>query len=102
MNPFEADDMALFNKIFATNVQGHINLVHNLLGQLREDMGRVVVIGAPDVPLTNYVIKTSMNAALLGFTRALRVDLMGQGVSVSIIQPAATRGGMVENLKKMI
>jgi len=102
MNPFEADGMDLFNSIFATNVQGHIHLVHSLISQLREDQGRVVVIGAPDVPLANYVIKTTLNSALNGFTRALRVDLMGQGISVSLIQPAGTKGGMVTSLPKMI
>ena len=47
-------------------------------------------------------MKTTCNGALIGFTRALRVDLMGQGIAVSLIQPAGTRGGMVEGLPKMI
>ena len=85
MNPFEADGIDLYNKIFATNVQGHFHLVHLLIPQLRQDEGRIVFIGAPDTPLPQYVIKTSLNSCILGFARALRVDLMGQGISISVI-----------------
>jgi len=79
-----------------------MQLVHGLVSQLRKDEGRVVVIGAPDTPLVTYVFKTACNGALRGFCRALRVDLAGQGVSVSLVAPAGTRGGMVINLPSMI
>ena len=101
-NDFEPDNMAKFRSLFSTNVEGHIQLVHGLISQLRQDEGRIVVISAPDTPLSNYVFKTSCNGALRGFTRSLRVDLAGQGISVSLIAPAGTRGGMVLNLPSMI
>ena len=102
MGPFECEPMDTFRRVFNTNVLGHMEIVHTMMKRIREDKSRVVVMGAPDFPMAQYCYKTTCNGALLGLTRGLRSDLTGQGVSVSLIQPAGTRGGMVIEAPKMI
>ena len=95
MGPFEGIPFDKLSALMETNVLGTMHVVHRLLPVIRAHRARVVVTGAPDVPLPQYVIKSACNGALLAFARALRTDLWGLGVSVSLVQPAATRGGMV-------
>ena len=102
MGPFECQFMDTFRTLFNTNVQGHMDIIHTLIKRIRMDKSRIVVMGAPDYPAAQYCYKIVCNSALLGFTRGLRSDLTGLGVSVSLIQPAATRGGMVIEAPKMI
>ena len=102
MGPFECLPMDTFRNLFNTNVQGHMDIIHTLIKRIRMDKSRIVIMGAPDLPPAQYCYKTVCNSALLGFTRALRSDLTGLGVSISLIQPAATRGGMVIEAPKMI
>jgi len=42
-------------------------------------------MGSPDVPLPNMLMKMSVNGLILAFSRALRTELYGKGVSVSLI-----------------
>ena len=78
-----------------TNVLGTLHVLHQLMSIIRTQKARIVMTGAPDIPLPQYAMKSACNGALLAFTRALRTDLRGLGVFISLIQPAGTRGGMV-------
>jgi len=102
MGPFEGIPFEELEPLMTTNVLGNMRVIHTLLPQIRADRSRVVVVGAPDIPLPQYVMKSACNGALLAFTRALRTDLFGLGVSVSLLQPAGTKGGMVLQAPGMI
>ncbi len=98
--PFAKTDAALWDRHLRVNVTGPYGLTREVLpGMLERHWGRVINIaslaglfGAPYV--TAYV--TSKHA-LVGFTRALAMEVTGKGVTVNAICPGYVATDLVWN-----
>ena len=83
------------NQLINVNLVAPIALTHALLPWLPVKGGQVVFVSslAADLPNPDYAVYTATKAALSGFARSLQVEWQGR-VTVSLIQPGATRTGM--------
>jgi len=85
----EVTDLAVFEQLIRVNYLGAVYCTHFALDELKRSKGHLVAIssvtGKLGIPTrTGYVAsKHAMN----GFFDALRVELMGSGVDVSVICP---------------
>jgi 3-oxoacyl-[acyl-carrier protein] reductase len=93
-NAFTADPEAVikdWQDIMAVNLNGVFNVTHAFLGQLRATKGRIVNIGSIQsfvhVRTPNSPAYTTSKHGVLGFTRALAVELGKDGVRVNAIGP---------------
>ncbi|MBI2995057.1 MAG: SDR family oxidoreductase [Gammaproteobacteria bacterium] len=86
-----------FTGTLAVNLIAPFLLVRSFLRDLKRVHGSVVNIGSVHASLTKpgFAAYASSKAGLLGLTRALALELGPAGVRVNIIQPAATRTGML-------
>ena len=93
-NPITGDQADVFkdwDDIIDINVKGVFNVTHSFLDQLRANKGRIVNIGS----IQSFVhVRTPSSAAyttskhgVLGFTKALAVELGKDGVRVNAIGP---------------
>ena len=98
--PFSRTDPALWDRHFSVNVSGPYLMTRAVLpGMLERRWGRVInvaslagLFGAPYV--TAY---TASKHALVGFTRALALEVSGKGVTVNALCPGYTATDMVYN-----
>jgi short-subunit dehydrogenase len=95
MNEQFADvkDLAIFDKLMATNYFGPVHLTHHALPALIASRGRIAVVssltGKTPVPTrTGYC---ASKHAVHGFFDALRAELLPKGVGVTIICPGAVQ-----------
>jgi NAD(P)-dependent dehydrogenase (short-subunit alcohol dehydrogenase family) len=93
-NPMTGDPAAVFkdwDDIISINVMGVFNVTHAFLPQLRAVKGRVVNIGSIQsfvhVRTPNSAAYTTSKHGVLGFTKALAVELGKDGVRVNAIGP---------------
>lgn len=85
----DVQDLSIFEKLMHVNYLGCVYCTHAALPHLKKSKGLIVAIsslaGKTGVPFrTGYV---ASKHALQGFCDALRVELMGTGVDVSVISP---------------
>jgi NAD(P)-dependent dehydrogenase (short-subunit alcohol dehydrogenase family) len=98
--PFSRTDPALWERHFQVNVTGPYLMTRAVLpGMLERRWGRVInvaslagLFGAPYV--TAY---TASKHALVGFTRALALEVSGKGVTVNALCPGYVATDMVYN-----
>jgi short-subunit dehydrogenase len=83
------------DQLIDVNLLAPIRLTHALLPHLKRAQGQVSFVSSvvAIMPGPNYAVYTATKAALEGFARSLRQELLGQ-VAVQIIRPGATRTGM--------
>ena len=86
-----------FMESLTVNLAAPFVLVRTFLKDLKRARGSVVNIGSVHATLTKpcFAAYAASKAGLLGLTRALALELGPAGVRVNIIQPAATRTGML-------
>jgi NAD(P)-dependent dehydrogenase (short-subunit alcohol dehydrogenase family) len=97
MVPVEQIDRAHWNRIFATNVDGPVDLCLKAIPALRQSgAGRIVNIGSVCVRLTNtgMAAYNASKHALTGFTLNLAVELGRYGITANVIQPGTILTGM--------
>jgi NAD(P)-dependent dehydrogenase (short-subunit alcohol dehydrogenase family) len=91
--PFEATDAALWERMLAVNLSGAFLCTRHVLPAMRaQKWGRIVNI-ASTAALKGYPYVTAYCAAkhgLLGFTRALALEVKRDGVTVNAICPGFT------------
>jgi short-subunit dehydrogenase len=88
--PFEEiKDTGLFEKIIKVNYLGSVYCTYHALPYLKKSGGRLVAVssltGKTGVP-TRTAYAASKHA-MAGFFDSLRVELMGSGVSVTVVYP---------------
>ena len=95
--PLEVIPVALLRRQLEVNTVAPMRLVQALLPGLRATRGRLVFIGAGQgrVALPFGGPYGASKAALAALTDALRAELDGTGISVSLIEPGAVRTGIL-------
>lgn len=85
----EITDMAVFKKIMDVNFFGTAYCTHYTLPHLKKSKGLIVGISSltGKVGVPTRTAYSASKHAMEGFLNALRVELMGSGVDVSIISP---------------
>lgn len=97
--PFEAiQDSSQYLRILETNVLGAMYCTRYALPHLKRTRGRLVamssVAGKTGVP--GYSVYAASKHALVGFFESIRIELRGDGVSVSIMMPDFVSSGIHE------
>ncbi len=85
----ELDDLAVYERLMRVNYLACVHLTHHALPALVRARGRIVVI-ASLAGLTGVPTRTGYAAskhALFGFFDSLRIELLGSGVTVTMIAP---------------
>lgn len=93
MAPAQEADIAEWENMVATNVNGLLYTVHALLpGMIERDEGHIVVIGsiAGDYPYPGGNVYGGAKAFAKMFALGLRGDLLGANVRVTNIEPGMT------------
>lgn len=94
MTAFQETPLEEMEKVIKVNLMGFLNITRLLLPSLIENQnGHVVNIGSVGgkLPSPKNVAYNATKSAMLAATESLRIDLMGQGVRVTVIEP-----GLVE------
>jgi NADP-dependent 3-hydroxy acid dehydrogenase YdfG len=93
MRPAQEADIAAWEDMVATNVNGMLYTVHALLpGMLQRDEGHVVLLGsvAGDYPIPGANVYGAGKAFVKQFALGLRGDLLGCNIRVTSIEPGLT------------
>jgi short-subunit dehydrogenase len=93
--PTAAQSANSIDQLIDVNLLAPIRLTHALLPHLKRAQGQVSFVSSvvAIMPGPDYAVYTATKAALEGFARSLRQELLGQ-VAVQIVRPGATRTGM--------
>ena len=93
LGPLEQTPIDVIDNLFRVNVLGVISVTQRFLPLLRQARGRIVNIssvnGRLSVPFTSFY--SASKFALEALSDSLRVELQPWGISVSVIEPGATR-----------
>lgn len=96
--PFHRSDVTMFQRHIEVNLLGAVALTHAVLpGMVAAGHGRVVHI-ASTAALKGYAYTTAYTAskhALLGFVRALALEMATKGVTVNAVCPGFTETAIV-------
>ena len=96
LGPFEQTPVDVIDNLFRVNVLGVISTTQRFLPLLRQARGRIVNIssvnGRLSFPFTSFY--SASKFALEALSDSLRVELQPWGISVSVIEPGATRTDM--------
>jgi 3-hydroxy acid dehydrogenase/malonic semialdehyde reductase len=93
MTPAQDADIAEWEDMVATNVNGLLYTVHALLpGLIARDEGHIVVVGsiAGDYPYPGGNVYGGSKAFAKQFALGLRADLLGHNIRVTNIEPGMT------------
>lgn len=85
------------------NFEANISLAHYLLKKREDDFG-ILIVGSISgaCPMPYFALYSATKSALTYFYSALRVELKGQGVKVTVLMPGGipTRKDIIEDIKK--
>jgi NAD(P)-dependent dehydrogenase (short-subunit alcohol dehydrogenase family) len=100
--PVEEVDAAAFQRQFAVNLFGPLELVRQLLPKLRARRGRIVFIGslAGRFALPFQAHYAASKAAIASFSDSLRMEFAPFGVRVSCVEPGDFATGFTDAREK--
>jgi 3-oxoacyl-[acyl-carrier protein] reductase len=82
-----------WEKVMAVNIRGVFLMSRAVIGQMRRRRwGRIINVASAIVrsPRPNRVAYTASKAAIIGFTRALALDVASAGITVNAVCPGST------------
>ena len=85
----ELHDLSVYERLMRVNYLGCVWLTHAALPHLKQSGGRIVVV-ASLAGLTGVPTRTGYAAskhAVMGFFDSLRIELLGSGVTVTVVAP---------------
>jgi NAD(P)-dependent dehydrogenase (short-subunit alcohol dehydrogenase family) len=92
----EVEDLSIYEKILRTNVLGSVYCTYFALPHLKQSRGRIVGVsslaGKAGVPTRSGY--AASKHAMAGFFDSLRVELMGSGVTVTLVYPGFVATGV--------
>jgi len=91
-----------WHKVMETNLETVFNITRNLVeGMIKRGYGRIINISSVNgqIGQTNY---SSSKAGMIGFTRALAVELADKGIAVNCVCPGYVATKMVEAIPEHI
>ncbi len=92
----ELEDFALAERIMQVNFYGSVYCTRYALPYLKQTHGRVVgissLMGKTGVPTRSIYVASKH--AMAGFFNAIRIELMGDGVTVTVIYPSFVATGI--------
>lgn len=96
---FTDHDVATHRRLLEVNPLGAVACTQAALPALRRSQGRVVVIGsvAGFAPVLGRPAYVASKHAVTGLFEALRPELTGDGVGVTVVHPTFVTGGMGEH-----
>ena len=109
--PFEESDWGRVDALLSVNMRALVRLTHGLLpGMLLRKRGAILNVSsiAGDLPVPGMAVYAATKAFVTSFSEALRAELFGSGVEVTVLCPgpvdtgfrdAARRGGGAEILR---
>jgi len=100
---FEAlPDLRGFEEVMAVNFMGAVYCTYYALPHLKESRGRIVAVSslAGRVALPLNTAYGASKHAMAGFFDTLRVELMGAGVSVTMVYPDFVVSGFVAHTRR--
>ncbi|HOS97734.1 MAG TPA: SDR family oxidoreductase [Deltaproteobacteria bacterium] len=86
---FENIDHAMFDEVMRVNLYGTRNMIHALLGAMKQKRGHVVVLSSAAglFGMFGYTAYGTSKAALLGLCDSLRYELKPLGMKVTVVCP---------------
>ena len=98
--PFLKSDSALFQRMLAINLMGVVHAARAVLpGMLERKQGRIIAV-ASTAGLKGYAYVTAYTAAkhaVIGFARALALEIAAQGITVNAVCPGYTETELVSS-----
>lgn len=97
--PFDDVDYEFWRRVISTNLDSQFLMVKAVLPVMKPlGEGRIINLTSNSIGLTvpNLTAYTASKLGIIGFTRALSVDLAGVGITVNAVGPTASRtpGGL--------
>lgn len=103
--PLEELPREALERLFQTNVLGHIDLTQRLLPAMREaKQGRIVMVGSMlgSFPLAFRSSYVASKAAIKGFAFAARREVRPFGVGIAVMEPGSINTGLSERRTKYV
>ncbi len=100
LSPFADTDLAVFRRVVEINFFGSVNCTAAFLPSLVERRGRIVVLSsvAGFAPLSLRSAYSASKHALHGFFDTLRVEVLPDGVSVTVVCPSFVRTDIEDHM----
>ncbi|GAA4728449.1 SDR family NAD(P)-dependent oxidoreductase [Nocardioides endophyticus] len=92
--PFESMDLEFWRKVLAVNLDSQFLMTQAVLPLMKASgSGRIINISSNSVglPVPDFVPYVTSKMGVIGFTRALSVDLAKYGITVNAVAPGLTK-----------
>lgn len=86
---------------FALNIQGSFNILKSVVPIMEKNKyGKIINLGtlAVDKPIASWLHYITAKSALIGFTKALAIELAPKGIRINLVSPGMTDTELVADI----